>query len=270
MTDTNVRTVSVAGNRFAVYDRGQGKPILFVHGFPLDHRMWIAQLAALPPGWRAIAPDLRGFGASGVTSGTVSMRQMADDLAALLDALGVDQPIVYCGLSMGGYVAWPFWKQHGRRARALVLCDTRAAADSPEAAQGRKKMSEHVLRAGTSIVADAMLPKLFAPASLERLPEPVERIRETILATDPQGIVAALAGMAARPDFTGELPNIRVPTLVVVGEHDSISTVDEMRTIAHAIPGAQLEIIPEVGHMAPVESPTAFNAVLVRFLERVG
>ena len=252
-----------------VVEYGRGMPIVLVHGFPLDHSMWNAQIAALGQQSRAIAPDLRGFGASEVTPGTVTMEQMADDVAALLDALDVQEPVVLVGLSMGGYVAFQFRRRHAQRLRALVLCDTRAVADTPEAVAGRLKMVEQVLSVGTQPVAEAMLPKLFGPQTLANDQETVEAARSTILATSAEGVAAALRGMAARPDVTADLPQIAVPTLVIVGQDDAISTVDEMRGIAKAVSEAEFVVIPRSGHMTPLESPLAFNEAIEQFLKRV-
>ena len=126
-----MRQVSAAGATFNIVDRGAGPAVLLVHGFPLDHTMWQAQLDALSMNNRLIIPDLRGFGRSTVTEGTVTMEQMADDLVALLDALGVKQPVCVCGLSMGGYIALAFWRKYREGVRSLILCDTRSAADTP-------------------------------------------------------------------------------------------------------------------------------------------
>ena len=249
-----------------VVDRGQGMPLLLAHGFPLDHTMWHAQIDELSKTQRVIAPDLRGFGASQVTAGTVTMEQFADDLTLLLDALDVTEPVVFCGLSMGGYVAWQFWRRHASRLKALVLCDTKAKADTPEAAAGRMKMVEHVLSAGAEVVADAMPAKLFAPDTFQRQPQIVEEVKQTIRRTHPESIAAALRGMAARPDMSGELRQMAVPALVIVGEHDSISPVDEMREIANSLPRSQFVVISAAGHMSPLEEPARFNEALGTFL----
>src|SRR5437879_9784417 len=124
-----------------------------------------------------IAPDLRGFGQSDVTHGTVMMEQFADDIAALLNALLITEPIVFCALSMGGYVAWQFALRHRQRLARLILCDTRAVADSPEAAAGRLKTAERVLAEGASVAAEALLPKLFAPTTYSERPQIVEATR---------------------------------------------------------------------------------------------
>ena len=154
--------VSVGDGSLKVDDRGSGDVLLLVHGFPLDHSMWAGQMEVLAQDYRVIAPDLRGFGQSSSTSGTLTMETMADDLAKLLDVLNVTEPIVFCGLSMGGYVAMQFWKRHPQRLRGLVLCDTRAMGDTPEAAANRQAMAEKVIKEGSQVAADAMLPKLFA------------------------------------------------------------------------------------------------------------
>lgn len=249
-----------------VHDRGRGPTILFVHGFPLDHSMWEGQGSAFHREYHVLLPDLRGFGSSGLAEGTVSMADFADDLAALLDRRGITEPVVFCGLSMGGYIAFQFWKRHRNRLRALVLCDTRAAADLPEAAANRHTMAERVLSEGSQVAADAMLPKLFAPLVLEQKPAFYYATREVILNTPPESIAAAQRGMAVRPEMRPELGQIAVPTLVICGEQDVISPPEEMREIAAAIPGSRFELIAGAGHLSPLEKPAEFNAVLADWL----
>jgi pimeloyl-ACP methyl ester carboxylesterase len=262
-----MKSLHVNGIRLNVYDEGQGTPLLFVHGFPLTHAMWRGQFP-LAERFRLIIPDLRGLGGSEVVPGTTTMAQLADDCAAVLEALDVTEPVTFCGLSMGGYAAWQFAKRHAARLRALVLCDTKAAGDTPEAAETRRKMAEHVLRFGTSAVADAMPAKLFAAATFREQPEVVAAVRTMIEQTAPAGLAAAQQGLAIREDVRSFLPSIAVPTLVVVGREDAISPVDEMRAIADAIPGAQFHIIEGAGHMAPMERPAEFNDLLTQFIAR--
>jgi len=246
--------------------RGSGPPLLLVHGFPLDHSMWRGQLEALSATHRVIAPDLRGFGASSVTAGTVTMAQFADDLAGLLDELSIAQPVVFCGLSMGGYVAWQFALRHRAKLAKLILCDTRAIADTPEAAAGRSKTAEKVLAEGATVVAEAMLPKLFAPPTAERNPAIIAATKEVMLKTSPSGIAAALRGMAERPDVSGRLADFDVPALVLCGQHDAISPPAEMRGFASQMPNARYVEIADAGHMAPLEQPAAVHVALTEFL----
>jgi 3-oxoadipate enol-lactonase len=194
------------------------------------------------------------------------MAQHADDCVALLAALGVNGPVTVCALSMGGYIAWQLLRRHGARVGRLILCDTRAAADTPEAAANRVKMAEQVLREGSRVAALLMLPKLLAERTQRERPALVEQLRQTMLNTAPDGVAASQRGMAERPDAQPWLSAIRVPTLLVVGAEDQISTVDEMTRMAAAIPAAELFVVPGVGHMAPLEAPDAVNARLATFL----
>ena len=261
-----VARINCGGVHLNVVEQGQGTPLLLVHGYPLDHAMWRGQLEGLAGQCRVIAPDLRGFGASDVTAGTVTMEQMADDMAALLDALGVREPVVFCGLSMGGYVGWQFAARHAQRLAKLILCDTRALADTAEAAAGRHKTAEKVLAAGAGIAAEGIIPKLFAAATYEERPQIVEATRHVILRTNPEGIAAALRGMAAREDFTARLSSIEVPSLVLCGEHDAISPPAEMRQFSEQMSRAKFLVISGAGHMAPFEQPAAVNAAIQEFL----
>ena len=262
------KRVAIPGAMFNVEDVGQGTPILFVHGFPLDHTMWRHQIADLPSDFRCIAPDLRGFGQSTVSEGTVTMEQFADDLAALLDALHVTEPIVFCGHSMGGYIAWQFAHRHADRVKGLILCDTRAVPDTPEAAANRLKLADDVLQHGSELVANAMLPRLFVPSTEQTRPVLLDEIRQVIIATNRQGIAAASRGMAERADARPWLSSISVPSLVLVGEHDAISTAAEMRVLASMIPSARFDVVPNAGHMAPLENSISANVSIRREIER--
>jgi 3-oxoadipate enol-lactonase len=264
-----MKTLNVNGIEWAVVDSGSGPPVLLVHGFPLDHTMWNRQVEAFSAEYRVIAPDLRGFGQSGVTEGKVTMEEFADDLAALLEGLGIEEPVVFCGLSMGGYVAWQFWRKYPDRVRALILCDTRAAADAPEAAAARLEMADRVLAEGPEPLVDAMIPKLFAETTYANDPNVVESLRRVMLSTDPRAIAAAARGMAERVDATSMLGRIGCPTLIVVGEFDALSTPDEMRSMADAMSGARFAPIAGAGHMSPMENAESFNAVVLGFLREV-
>jgi pimeloyl-ACP methyl ester carboxylesterase len=156
---------------------------------------------------------------------------------------------------MGGYIALAFWRRHGQRLGKLVLCDTRAAADTPEAAKNRHTLAARVLSEGSHVAADAMLPKLFAAETPKTNPEIVAKTRQVIVDTLPTSIAAALRGMAQRPDMRAELPNINVPTLVICGAEDAITPPDEMQSMAAAMPQASYVEIAGAGHMAPLERP---------------
>jgi pimeloyl-ACP methyl ester carboxylesterase len=220
--------------------------------------MWLPVAERVAASYRVILPDLRGFGLNREVlpeDAVLTMEQHADDLAALLDFLAIDEPITLAGLSMGGYIALAFWRRHRQRLGKLVLCDTRAAADTPEAAKNRHTLAARVLSEGSHVAADAMLPKLFAAETPKTNPEIVAKTRQVIVDTLPTSIAAALRGMAQRPDMRAELPNINVPTLVICGAEDAITPPDEMQSMAAAMPQASYVEIAGAGHMAPLERP---------------
>lgn len=251
----------------AYIDQGEGQPIVFLHGFPLDHAMWNGQIEEFSKTHRVIVPDLRGHGKTTVTEGTVTMSDMADDVAKLLDAANVTGPITLCGLSMGGYVAWEFWKRHASKLGRLILCDTRAVGDTEEVARGRQMMAAQVVQAGSQMAADSMVPKLFGASTYESQSDKVEAVRKVILGTDPKGIAATQRGMAERADMTAQLGDINVPTLVLCGAEDKISPPAEMKGFAEAMPNANFVEIADAGHLAPLEQPAAANEAIRTFLK---
>lgn len=254
---------------FNIRIEGNGQPLLLVHGFPLDHSMWNAQVDYFSASFQVIAPDLRGFGASPSRDETTTMSDFAQDLANLLQALDIQTPVHFCGFSMGGYIAWQFFQQHRRQLQSLILCDTKATADSPAARQLRDENAARVLQEGPEFLATSMPEKLFAQNTFAAHPAVVLKTQETIRATSSLTIAAALRGMALRPDVTDLLPTIDVPTLVLVGAEDAISTSLEMQGIADRIPYAQFREIANAGHMSPLEQPTEVNSVIEGFLNSV-
>lgn len=254
--------VHINGIRLHTREYGQGAAVLLIHAFPLSGAMWQPQVEALADDYRLIVPDLRGFGNSEVPPGPYAMETLAEDLAALLDVLGVPQ-VGIVGLSMGGYVALALLRRYPQRVRALVLCDTRATPDTDEARAGRELNAQLAETQGASAIAEKMLPNLLAPGAA---PELRAHLRQIIERNQPQGIAGALRGMAMRPDSAELLPHLSIPVLLLVGAQDSLSPPAEMRTLQQAIPGSQLVEIPGAGHLANVENPAAFNAALGAFL----
>lgn len=252
-------------------DQGKGVPLLLVHGFPLDHTMWRYQAEAFHTNYRVIAPDLRGFGQSYVepiaAKTGVPMADYADDLAVLLENLRVVEPVILCGFSMGGYVAWQFLERYRSRVKALIMCDTKSAADTPQARETRFKMAESVEGWGSAHVATLMVSKLFAASTLNKNAKIVEEVQDVIARTDPVAIAAAQRGMAHRGDKTALLPNIDLPALYIVGKDDQISPPAEVRAMADATPGARYVEIADAAHMSPMENPRAVNRAIASFVD---
>jgi pimeloyl-ACP methyl ester carboxylesterase len=251
------------------YDvRGRGPAVLLLHAFPLGLSMWDPQTETLAATHRVVRFDARGFGASAVDETTpLTMERIADDGAFLLDQLWIEKAVVV-GCSMGGYAAFAFARRHPRRLAGLVLQDTRAGADAPEARANRATLAAKVLAEGATAAVEAFLPKLVGETTHHERPALVARLRERILAVSPRGIANALHGLAARADSRGLLSRIAVPTLVLAGEEDVLTPPDEARAMAAAIPGARLQVIPRAGHLANLENPDALNAALRAFLAR--
>jgi pimeloyl-ACP methyl ester carboxylesterase len=242
---------------------GEGAPVVFLHGFPLSGQLWTETVQALRADHRCIVPDLRGHGKSEATP-TADMGTYAEDVVALLDAVGESRPVAVVALSMGGYVAFEMVRRYPERVRALALVDTRAGPDSPEGARGRRQTAERVLREGSGFVADDMERKLFAR---DADPELRRRWRDIMASTPPVGVAAALLAMAERPDSIPTLEELGIPVLIVVGEEDAITPPEEARRMQRACPSATLEIVPGAGHMTPVERPEEFAGILRRFLD---
>ncbi len=252
------------GLEFAYDDAGGGIPVLFVHGWPHDRTLWAGQLSGLPTQARCLAPDLRGFGNS-IVKAPYSIDQYADDLAALLAQLGVARAVI-CGLSMGGYIALALLRRHRALVRALILASTRATADTPEAREKRMRLIAFVQEHGVEALAGKQLKGMVGETTFNSRPDVLEAMRQLMAAAPDAGVVGALQAMAERPDSTGMLAGIDVPTLVVSGAEDTIIPPDEMRTMASAIRGSRFESIAGAGHVCPYERPAAFNHVVAEFL----
>ena len=258
----------VNGMRIAYDDHGAGLPIMFLHAFPLNRSMWAEQVKALldENRFRLVAPDWCGFGESDITTDVSTMEMFADDIAALMDSLGIDTAII-CGLSMGGYVAFAFLRKYPRRVSGLMLADTRPGDDSAEVRANRENVAVLAEAQGTGAIADLQVPRLISDYTRQQFPVVELRIRQMIDAATSQGIAAASRGMALRADSSDLLSVITCPTLVLVGEHDILTPPDIAQDYAAKIAGAQLVVIPRAGHLSNLEQPQAFLQAVGAFLQ---
>ncbi|HEX7506426.1 MAG TPA: alpha/beta fold hydrolase [Polyangia bacterium] len=250
------------GERAFAYEFfGGGKPLVLIHAFPFDGQMWTATAQALVGRCRLIVPDMRGFGESDLGSSDVSIADMADDVAVMLDSLGIKRAAVG-GLSMGGYVALAFAARHPARLERLILADTRAAADSDVTRAGRADALALVEQEGVPALVERQLAALLSPAASEALREQVRVLGRQ----SPQGVSAGLRALRDRPDRRAELKAIACPTLVIVGGGDKISPPAEMAGMASAISGARLVEIAGAGHLSNLEKPNDFVAAVANFI----
>jgi pimeloyl-ACP methyl ester carboxylesterase len=245
------------------YDvRGEGPLVLLLHAFPFDRRMWQDTAEALAARHRVATLDFRGFGESSLGAPPPSLEDLAEDVASLLDTLGAPMATL-AGLSMGGYVALAFARRHPARLAALALCDTRAGADGEAARQARQDGIRKLEADGVAEFLDGMPLRLLSRGASDLLRRRVRLLSEQ----RPHALIAALAAMRDRPDRTAELAEIRCPTLVLVGAEDTVTPPSEAETMAQAIPGSRLAVLPGAGHLSNLEVPAAFEAALTQFLD---
>jgi len=244
-----------------VIDQGKGPAILLLHAFPLNRTMWEPQLDVLSSKFRVIAPDLRGFGGSQPPS-PWTMAEMADDLSALLDDLEVKTCAV-AGVSMGGYIALPFWSAYPERVSKLVLANTRARADNDTEKAARNEMIAAIQQSGSGTLPDRMLPRLLRPNAPMDV---VQTVRKMIEGVDTAAATYAVMAMRDRVDFSTTVHRITCPTMVVTGKDDVIIRTEDSRAMADSIPGCRFVEVPESGHLSNLENPNEFNRVLMDFL----
>jgi pimeloyl-ACP methyl ester carboxylesterase len=259
--------------QMAFDDRGSKHPLLFIHGYPLNRTLWEPQITTLSATMRVIAPDLRGHGDSSLPAGVRpgfepahTMEQLADDCASLLDALGVEERVVICGLSMGGYVTLEFYRKYPHRVAGIILTATRAGADSLEGKANRDKAIELARQSGSEAIAQSMLPKMMSPKTYTEKPDLVNRVSKMMQSIPVSTVVGDLLGMRDRSDSTQLLPLITAPTLVIHGADDQLIPLAEMHAMHAAIPGSTPRIIPNAGHLLNLEQPELFNQAVLEYL----
>lgn len=259
---------SSLGTTFEYDDIGNGRALVLVHGFPLDRTLWRYQLEGLQSVARVIAPDLRGFGLSDDAPEIMQMDDYADDLKALINSLNLARPVI-CGLSMGGYVALAYIAKYPDAVSALILANTRAGADSKKVREGRHKTADKALAGDVPDIAESMLPMMLTEATLAERPTLAEYVRSMMARQRANGVAAALKGMAARPDRTAMLPEIKIPTLIITGSEDTLISPDESKSIHKAIPHSKLVVIPSAAHALNLEQPSEFNTAVKEFIAKL-
>lgn len=247
---------------------GDGPPVVLLHPFPANHKAWLPAGELLAGRYRLILPDLRGHGQSGVGTGPATMEKHAADLLRLCDACGVGKAI-FAGVSIGGYVLFEFWRRYRERVAGLILCDTRAGADSDEARANRLKAADDVEKQGPVPFIDSMIPKLLGDTTRTTRLDLVERARKMMLEMSAPGIAAVQRGMAARPDSIADLKTINVRTLVMVGAEDTVTPLTEAELMHRQIAGSRLEVIPRAGHYAVFEQHEAAGKAIRGFLDGI-
>jgi 3-oxoadipate enol-lactonase len=250
-----------------VYEiRGKGAPVVLLHPFPCDHEFWNPVATALESRYRLILPDLRGHGDSEIGKGPAVMQKHATDIVRVLDAAGIGKA-AFVGCSIGGYILFEFWRRFRDRVSSLVLCDTRPQADTAEARSNRLKAAAAVLEQGTEPFLETMIPKLMGRTTVSTRPDLVAGARAMMRKMSAENISLVQRGMAERPDSVSDLKTINVPTLIVIGEEDVLSTVADGELMRQNVVASQIKVIPKAGHYAPWEQPEAVGTLLRQFLD---
>src|SRR5258707_7094010 len=245
-----------------------GIPVVFIHGFPFSRAMWKPQVEALKSNRYVITYDVRGHGASDVGDGQYTIEQFVDDFISLLDHLKLSK-VVAAGLSMGGYIVLRAAERQPERFRGLVLCDTRSEADGNEGKIKRANQVTAVKKDGVNRFADSFLKAAFYEKTILENPQAVETIRAIIESTSPLAVTGTLIALAARTDTTASLFTIKVPTLILVGQHDAVTPPSASHSMKEKIPNAEIHIIPRAGHLSNLENPEDFNFHLDHYLSKM-
>jgi 3-oxoadipate enol-lactonase len=247
---------------------GEGPSVVLLHPFPANHEFWLPVARVLATRYRVVLPDLRGHGDSAVGDGPATIDKHAGDIARVMDDARIGRAQLF-GVSIGGYALFEFWRRHRGRVTALGLFNTKAPADSAEAHAGRLQAANDVLDRGTEPFFENMIPRLLGRTTRETRPDLVEGALRMMRKMSPEDVAQVQRGMAERPDSVDTLKTINVPTLLVTGNEDILTGLNEVELMRQHIAGSQLRVIPRAGHYSPWEQPEEVAKLLRQFLDGI-
>jgi 3-oxoadipate enol-lactonase len=247
---------------------GSGSPVVLLHPFPANHELWKPAVQAVLSRYRVILPDLRGHGDSAAGEGPATMEKHAADIARILEHEEVGRA-PFVGVSIGGYVLFEFWRKHREHVQALMLCNTKAQADTSEARAGRLQAAADAMERGTEPFFENMIPKLIGKTTRNARPDLVDGALGMMRKMSPAGMASVQRGMAERPDSVETVKTINVPTVLVTGDEDSLTGAPEAELMRQNIPGSELRVVAKAGHYSPWEQPEEVGKLLRQFLDRV-
>ena len=257
-------------NGLSVFVEGnsKNKSIIFLHGFPYDHTMWKAQIDELSEKYFCVTYDIRGLGESPVGDGQHTMEYFVDDLETIINELKLDKPIL-CGLSMGGYISFRAIERMEEKISAVILCDTRSEADNNEGKLKRAAAIKRINTEGLARFTKDFITNCFGDNYKQHNKEEFEKRIAKSSGFDPVGVKGSLLAMLGRNDTTGYLSKIKIPALIICGEHDALTPPAVMKPLAEKINGAEYVVIKNSGHMSPIENPEEVNIALRDFLNKL-
>jgi pimeloyl-ACP methyl ester carboxylesterase len=260
--------MNITKNPVVIFEKGspEKKSIIFVHGFPYDHTMWDDVISGLSADFHCVSYDVRGLGISEPGDGQYTIELFADDLFYVIDKLNLQKPVI-CGLSMGGYICARAVERNEEKLGGLILCDTKAAADTDEVKLKRAAHVKKINEDGVKKFAAGFVPPCFAREFINAPGDKYSKILGRAMNSNPTGVKGCLIAMAARTDVTGYLPQIKIPAMILCGEKDTMSTPEAMQELAGKINGSKYYTVPGAGHMSPVENPEFVTERIREFLK---
>ena len=264
-----MRRIQSGDAEIVYWTLGDGPPVVLLHPFPVHHEFWLPGAGPLAARYRVVMPDLRGHGESDAGEGPATMEKHAADISRVMDDAEVGRaPMI--GVSIGGYALFEFWRRERGRVAALGLITTKAPADSSDAQGARLQAAADVLERGTGQFFESMLPKLMGKTTRQARPDLVEGALRMMRKMSPEDVAAVQRGMAARPDSVDTLKTINVPALIVTGDEDAMTGVNEAELMRRHIAGSRMVVIPKAAHYSPWERPEEVGKVLRSFLDGAG
>lgn len=259
---------TIKKNNLVVYQENEesSEAIIFVHGFPFDHKMWQRQMEYFRKSYHCVAYDIRGLGGSPAGDGQFTMEGFVDDLFEIMEKLRLDKPVI-CGLSMGGYIVLRAAEREEKKFAALILCDTKSEEDSNAAKLNRAAGIKQINEEGVQKFVDSFVPKCFNEKFINSNRQEYEEVLNRALMSDPAGVKGSLLAMAGRTDTTDYLSKIKIPVLVICGAEDKITPPDIMRSMSDKINGSEFLLVPGAAHLPPVENSKFVNSSIEKFIK---
>ena len=259
---TEIKGINI---NYEIYGREEGDIIMFSHSLGTNLLMWDPQIKALRDRYKIICFDTRGHGESDVPDRSYTLEELAEDAIGLLDTLGIEK-VHWVGLSMGGMIGQAIALNHSGRLKSLILCDTAARVSDEDQPIWQERI-DAALKHGMKALLQPTLERWFTKPFLEKNPPVVDLIRKLFLSTPVKGFVGC-AEAIRKLDYLDRLSEIKLPTLIMVGEQDMGTPVEVSKEIHKKIPDSELVIIPSAAHLSNLEQPERFNTALLDFLDK--
>lgn len=258
----------INGLSFFEFGEPENSAIIFLHGFPYSHKMWLKQIDKLKDKYYCITYDIRGLGESEVGDGQYTMESFVDDLMFVIDELKLNKPVL-CGLSMGGYIAFRAIEREEEKFSAVIFCDTKSNADSNEAKITRANNIKRINKEGLYNFVAEFITNCFYSESIKKLGDEFEQLIEEAKNFNPIGVKGSLLAMMGRTDTTDYLSKIKIPTLLLCGKYDKLTPPNAMQEVAEKINKSEFYIVPNAGHITPIENPEFITEKISNFVQSI-